>query len=550
MAGPVTAPARDPRAQEVLSAHARAARRQLVVVGLSVGALVAAVLGFGAWLSLTPAAVIEGIGRIVDLVGRMFPIETAGFRASLDAIWKTYLYAVAGTVLAVAGAIPMAYAAAGPTSAHPAVRAAARSVLAFFRAVPDIVFALIFVAALGLGPTPGVLALALHSAGILGRQFADAIEDLEAGPSTALLGVGASRLQVAAGSILPRVAPVSLGLTLFRLEINVRTSVVLGFVGAGGIGFLLQGALGTLRYQAAALYIAEILVLILVNERIAEALRWRVSGRRGGRARDHEGQPTTGEGRRRLAAGAGWLVAIALGVLAFRASGLRPADVWQVPKAIATTIVDFRPIWPDNAGHLLVELGQTFAIGFIATVLGYALAVVLGIGSAGGLGGRWLSRTIMVVLSLMRGIPDLVLALIFVAAVGLGPTAGVLALAVATVAFGGKLVAEVLAEQERGAELAMTAAGATVRQATSAATLPVAAPALTALGLFVLDVNVRSSVVLGVVGAGGIGFDLLEALRTFDYRLAGFMLSEIFVLVLALEAVSVLARRRLGTRMS
>lgn len=547
MATSAIAAPRSRRVAAVLAAQDRRARRQMLTGACALAALLATLVGFGAWLSLTPAALIDGIGRIWGLLEQMVPIDTRSLGPSLEALWDTYLYAVAGTVLALVGSFVLALVAATPTTPHASLRTASRGLLAFLRAVPDLVFALIFVAALGLGPAAGVLALAVHSTGILARQFADAIEDLDPGPATALRAVGASRAQVTLASILPRIAPVGLGLTLFRLEINVRSSVVLGFVGAGGIGLLLQNALGTLRYEAAALYILEIMVLILVNERIAEALRARVSGRS---AQREPGPLARRVGERARSAGrvVAWTAAVALGIVAFRASGLSVADVWTVPRSIADTLVQFTPHIPDDAGKLLVQLGQTFAIGFIAATIGYAIAVVMGIAAAGGIGGTFLTRGIGVVLALMRGVPELVLALVFVAAVGLGPTAGVLALIVATIAFGGKLVAEVVAEQERGAETALESAGATTPQTTAAATLPTGFPALTALGLFVLDVNVRASVVLGVVGAGGIGFSLLEALRTFDYHRAGFLLCEIFALVLVLEAVSVLARRRLGDR--
>src|SRR5262249_3545617 len=134
-------------------------------------------------------------------------------------------------------------------SPHRAVYEAARAVIGVTRAVPDLIFALIFVTAVGLGPFAGVLALAVHSIGTLGKLFAEAVEDMDMGPVDAMRVSGASRLQVFVHAILPGVAPTFVSLLLYRFDVNVRSSLVLGFVGAGGIGFLIFNSMQLFQYR-------------------------------------------------------------------------------------------------------------------------------------------------------------------------------------------------------------------------------------------------------------------------------------------------------------
>ena len=126
------------------------------------------------------------------------------------------------------------------------------AIIGFARAVPDLVWALLFVTAVGLGPFPGALALSVHSIGMLGRLFAEMIEDMDMAPVEALTLTGANRLQVFTHGVVPSVLPSLLGIALYRLDENIRSSLVLGFVGAGGIGFELLTAMNLFQYRRVA----------------------------------------------------------------------------------------------------------------------------------------------------------------------------------------------------------------------------------------------------------------------------------------------------------
>jgi phosphonate transport system permease protein len=150
---------------------------------------------------------------------------------------------------------------------------AARRLLEFCRTVPDIVFALIFVVAFGLGPLPGVLALALHTAGALGKQFFETTENIDMKPVEGLRSVGATYVQVIRYAALPQVLASFASFALLRFEINVRGATVLGFVGAGGIGQDLMEAIRKFYYSDVSAILVLIIAVVMTIDIATQYLR-------------------------------------------------------------------------------------------------------------------------------------------------------------------------------------------------------------------------------------------------------------------------------------
>ncbi|MEJ8280002.1 phosphonate ABC transporter, permease protein PhnE [Pseudonocardia spirodelae] len=192
---------------------------------------------------------------------------------SLEGALVTLWIGLLGTTLSVPFALLGALAAARGTAPGPVTYQVARGLLSFLRAVPDVVFALVFVTAVGLGPFPGVLALLLHNVGVMGKLWAETIEDADPGPPTALRSAGAGRLQVATHALLPSVTPQLVGLLLYRFDVNVRSSLVLGLVGAGGIGFLINQSIQLFRFDEMATHLLVVLVLIVAVDRLSALVR-------------------------------------------------------------------------------------------------------------------------------------------------------------------------------------------------------------------------------------------------------------------------------------
>ena len=165
-------------------------------------------------------------------------------------------------------ALPLGFVAARNVAPPPLFQAA-RAVLNVFRSVDTLVYALLFVAAVGLGPFPGVLAVVAYTTTSLAKLYSEAIEGIDSGPVDAITATGASSLQVLRFGVLPQVLPLYLYYVLYRLETNIRAATVLGFVGAGGIGFYLQTYLRMIDYSAASTVLLVTVAMVMIVDGIS-----------------------------------------------------------------------------------------------------------------------------------------------------------------------------------------------------------------------------------------------------------------------------------------
>jgi phosphonate transport system permease protein len=260
---------------------ARRALSRRSLTGLAI-ALVLVAAHVVAWreTEFSLGALVDGYEGMVDFLAEAIPPDLTWdtvLRPSLDAALVTLWIALLGTTLSIPASLLAAVLAARTTTPGTAVYQATRSVLSFLRAVPDVVFALIFVTAVGLGPFPGVLALVFHNVGVMGKLWAEAIEELDTGPVDALRVGGARRVQVVQHAIVPAVTPTFVGLLLYRFDVNVRSSLVLGLVGAGGIGFLINESIKLFRFDEMLTHILVVLVLVVAVDNTSALIRRRLA---------------------------------------------------------------------------------------------------------------------------------------------------------------------------------------------------------------------------------------------------------------------------------
>ena len=216
--------------------------------------------------------VVEGLPFMGDFLRRMIPPDLSVLGNALRGAMETIQIAVVGTAVAAVLALPMGFAAA--RNAAPAwLFYWARGLLNVFRAMDTLVYALFFVAAVGLGPFPGVLAVMVYTATVLAKLYSEAIEAIEPGPVEAVRATGATTLQVLRWGVLPQLVPQFLSFTLYRFETNIRAAAVLGFVGAGGIGFYIQTYLRLLNYPAAATVLLVLIGLVMIVDFASSRLR-------------------------------------------------------------------------------------------------------------------------------------------------------------------------------------------------------------------------------------------------------------------------------------
>lgn len=217
-----------------------------------------------------------GMPQIGDFLSRSVPPDWD----ILPRLWapalETIQIAIWGTLLSVILALPLSFIAASNLHGWNWLRRITRQFLNVVRSINELILALVFVSAVGLGPFPGVLALALHGMGMLAKFFAEAIEEIDDGPLQALRSAGASQLQIIAFGVVPQVITAWIAVVLYRFEVNLRSATVLGMVGAGGLGFELVSSLKLFRYQETATCIIVITVMVIAADMASNWLRSRI----------------------------------------------------------------------------------------------------------------------------------------------------------------------------------------------------------------------------------------------------------------------------------
>ncbi len=268
-----TAPPRDPAERLRLERAFRVPRARFLT-GIPLALIVLAWSFWGADFNF--AKLGEGTVNMGEFLSRLFPPDFSKFGTIVALLVETLQMAIVGTVLGAVLSLLVAFTAAS-NIAPPWLYYPARWVMNIIRSVPDLVFALMFVSAVGLGPFAGILAMTLGSLGSIGKIFAEAMESVDRGPVTAMEAVGASKRQVIHYGIVPQAAPLLVSYTLLLFEGNVRGATILGLVGAGGIGLELTTAMRMYDYGHLSAIIICIIALVTVIDQGSALIRRRIT---------------------------------------------------------------------------------------------------------------------------------------------------------------------------------------------------------------------------------------------------------------------------------
>jgi len=227
-------------------------------------------------IEIIPEFLYDAPAQMRDLVTRMWPMDWAYLRPTLDALIETLHIATLGTILALIMAVPVGFLAARNVTPSPALNLLAKFILVTSRSVNSLVWALLFVAVFGPGPLAGTLAIAFRSIGFAGKLFAEALEEANRGSIEALTAAGAPKSSTILLGYWPQARPAFYSIALFRWDINIRESAVLGLVGAGGIGVALDTALNLLYWDQVAVVLLTIFVVVILTEMLVTTIRSRV----------------------------------------------------------------------------------------------------------------------------------------------------------------------------------------------------------------------------------------------------------------------------------
>lgn len=240
-----------------------------IVLGLL---FVASIWSVGA-LRINIASILDSVDNAIAFGSRMFPLDFPPIGELVGLILETLAIVFLATVLSVVLSIPVALYAASNTTIGKTSRGVSRAIIVLGRALPDLILAIVFMRMFGLGALPGIFATGIHLVGMVGKLLADAIESLDDGPIEAMRSTGAGRWQVITTAVLPPLFPQIIATALHRFDINLRTSVLLGYVGVGGIGLAISDALRSLNYQRGMALALVVLVLCIAIEFISGTIR-------------------------------------------------------------------------------------------------------------------------------------------------------------------------------------------------------------------------------------------------------------------------------------
>ncbi len=217
--------------------------------------------------------VLDAPAQAADFVSRSVPPDITYFRRVLPALWDTVNIAVFGTAGAVVVAIPTALLAARNTTPHSSLRALALTIIVVSRSVNSLIWALLIVQVVGPGLFAGVLAIGIRSVGMISKLMYESIEEINREPIEAISATGAGRTQVFLYGYVPQLLPVFVGVTVYRWEVNIRESTIIGIVGGGGVGFLLNSAINRLAWDQALVVLIAILATVVLAESISAKVR-------------------------------------------------------------------------------------------------------------------------------------------------------------------------------------------------------------------------------------------------------------------------------------
>jgi phosphonate ABC transporter permease subunit PhnE len=417
------------------------------------------------------------------------------------------------------------------------------------RAVDTIIWGLIVIVWVGLGSFAGMIALTIHSVAALGKLFSEEIEHIDSGPVEAVTASGANLVQVIRYAIMPQIVPPFLAYTLLRWDINMRSATVVGFVAGGGIGFFAIQAIRLGAYPQYAAVLWTVAVVIILVDTISA--RWRDSI-----LRDEPREVPLAE-KRPLLNTLKRAVFILLGAAAFiycwTITEIDLRALFEPAESFTRLVRDFLSVdlSPDMLDSVIPQMLVTIFQALLATTLGALLALPFSFLAARNLTGRskvtaWLLYyPVRFVFNVMRSIDALLYVAIFLFWVGVGPFAGMLALAVTSFALIGKLFSEAIENIDPGPIEAITATGANILQTVNYGILPQIMPPFVSYLIYQWDINIRMATIIGFAGGGGIGLTLNTFFGSLQYHKAGTVVLLIVIVVALMDFTSAKLREKL-----
>jgi phosphonate transport system permease protein len=513
----------------------------------------------------TPQGVIRASDNLLDLFGRIKLVPASKWQVMLGlaesgaktkqfvagTLIETIAMGLMATIFSTIIAIPVSFLAAHNIMSRlpggTALYYVMRGILNAVRAVDTIIWGIIIITWVGLGSFAGVMALTIHSVAALAKLFSEEIEHIDEGPVEAITATGANLIQTITHAVAPQIVPSFLAYSLLRWDINMRMATVVGFVAGGGIGFMVVETVRQGAYQQYGTILWAVAVVIILVDYISAKSREAILS----------DQPQKEEDPKQHRVGIlRWALYGILGVVAFiycwNLTGISLRSMLHPGPNFIQNIWDFVRIdlSPKVIQVVLQQMLVTIFQAMLATTLGALLALPFSFLAAKNLTGRsrlsaWIYYLTRGVFNILRSIEALLYVVIFVFWVGIGPFAGMLALAITSFALIGKLFSEAIENIESGPIEAITATGSNQLQMIVYAVLPQIVPPFVSYLIYQWDINIRMATIIGFAGGGGIGLTLTTFFGSLQYHKAGTVVAAIVIVVALMDFASAKLRQSL-----
>ena len=483
----------------------------------------------------TDCSVSQFWGRrshLTDIVSAMFPPDWGYAPRILSPLLATVQMSVTGTALGALMSLLLAPLCAENLHMPRMVRLALRLVIQVLRSFPTLILALLATFLFGLGTFSGTVAITIYTFAIMTRLTYEDIETAALEPYHALCAMGTAPSKAYFRAIVPGIAPSYFANVLYLLETNVRHSSILGYVGAGGIGLLLNEKISWREYSKVGMILLLLFLTVCVIEGISGFLSQVV----------REERSLSPKGRHLFTWAAVLLILIC--TLGIQPPGFSHTSMQAVGAMLSGLT---RPDWSfffrtdtSGLGYLLLE---TVCIALVGTCVGMVLALPLSFLSTSRLMTKPVALLFRAVIMAIRSVPFLIYGLIFIRVSGPGPFTGVLTLGICSVGLLSKRFTEAIEALDFRAYHALEAMGIPLLLRIRYAVLPQIIPAFASAVLYRFDVNIREASVLGLVGAGGIGAPLIFAMNHYAWNEAGAIALGLIILVWVIDLLSAALRR-------
>ncbi|MCL1843657.1 MAG: ABC transporter permease subunit [Defluviitaleaceae bacterium] len=518
-------------------------RKNFLVGTLCVTAVTVACFIF---LSIEPLRLLTVAPTFVGyIITNFFPPGFGNVQVYAEAVLHTVAFAVVSTCISAVLSFAFALLMSDAIMPFPAVRIVARLLMTFMRNIPVIIWVSLMVFIFGIGSMVGLVALVLATTGFLSRSYAESISEIAAKKLEPLRASGLSTPKIILHGLLPEFTPAWVNWTLFTFEINIRASAILGMVGAGGMGVLIQTHLNLRNFNEVATLILMLISIVIFTEFLAGLIRKKIINS-GGMQKTNPKKIQVLPAKARL-----FKWSVTFSIIAFFLVSLNylNLDIARFVGRLNNFPRIMRLLLQANPDVILPGLRQflvSFAMGVVGLVLGGILAVVLAFLAADNIAPfKPAAVLIKAFVSIVRAVPSLVIILMIVAAIGFGYTTGVVGLTLSSAGYLTKAFIATIEEQKTGVITAMRTTGASWAQIVVHGLFPAVATGFLAWIAIRLETSVAESVSLGVVGAGGIGTLLSRAIRQFDYSAITVLILIIFCCMFCLELVANTARNRI-----